>query len=107
MFLVMFLALQPDLQPNVDLGVLTLIAALNPAVSGVGLWLGRQCDQPQKILIAGFAAGLAGMALIWLAAILRMPFIYEPGRAAAGIFVVQALFGMAWAAIGWRFLRRQ
>jgi hypothetical protein len=100
------MALQPDLQPNVDLGQLVTIAALNPVVIGLGLWLGRKCDQPAKILIAGFGAGLAGMALIWLAATLRLPFIYEPGRAAAGIFVVQSLFGMVWAAIGWRFLRR-
>ena len=100
------LAIQPDLQPNVDLVALVAIAALNPVVIGLGLWLGRQCNQPQKILIAGFAAGLAGMAPIWLAATLRFPFIYEPGRAAAGIFVAQGLFGMIWAAIGWRFLRR-
>ncbi len=101
------MTIQPDLQPNVDLGQLVTIAALNPVVAGLGLWLGRTCDQPAKILIAGFGAGLAGMALIWLAATLRMPFIYEPGRAAAGIFVVQSLFGMLWAAIGWRFLRKR
>ena len=99
------MAIQPELQPNVDLTTLATIAGLNPVVIGLGLWLGRQCDQPQKILIAGFGAGLAGMALIWLAATLRMPFIYEPGRAAAGIFVAQWMFGMVWAALGWRFLR--
>jgi hypothetical protein len=99
------MALQPDLQPNVDLSAIATIAALNPVVIGAGLWLGRNCDQPQKIIIAGFAAGLAGMALIWLAATLRMPFIYDPGRAAAGIFVAQGLFGMVWAAIGYRWLR--
>ena len=52
-----------------------------------------------------FAAGLAGMALIWLAATLRLPFIFEPGRAAAGLFVAQGLFGIVWAAIGYRFLK--
>jgi NO-binding membrane sensor protein with MHYT domain len=100
------MAIQPELQPNVDLASVAAIAALNPVVIGLGLWLGRQCDQPQKILIAGFGAGLAGMLLIGLAATLRLPFIYEPGRAAAGIFVAQGLFGMLWAAIGWRYLRR-
>ena len=101
------LALHPDLQPNVGLTELVFIAALNPAVIAVGLALGRRCDQPQKLLIAGFAAGLAGMALIWIAATLRLPFIYEPGRAAAGIFVIQSAFGIVWAAIGWRFWRRR
>ena len=100
------MAIQPDFQANVDLAKLVTIAALNPVVIGLGLWLGKQCDQAGKIIIAGFGAGLAGMALIWLAAWLRMPFIYEPGRAAAGIFVAQGLFGMVWAGIGYRFLRR-
>ncbi len=100
------MAIQPDFQANVDLVTLGTIAALNPVVIGLGLWLGKQCDQAGKIVIAGFGAGLAGMALIWLAATLKMTFIYEPGRAAAGIFVAQGLFGMAWAAIGYRFLRR-
>jgi hypothetical protein len=68
--------------------------------------LGRKCDQPQKILIAGFAAGLAGMALIWLAATLRFSFVADPGRASGGLFVVQWMFGMVWAALGYRFLRR-
>lgn len=102
----MMMAIQPVLQPNVDLVTLVTIAALNPLVIALGLWLGRQCDQPAKILIAGFGAGLAGMALIWLAATLRLPFIFDAGRAAAGIFVAQGLFGMLWAAIGYRFLRR-
>lgn len=96
----------PELQPNVSLVTVGLIAALNPVVIGLGLWLGKQCDQQGKIIIAGFGAGLAGMVLIWLAATLRMPFIYEPGRAAAGIFVAQGLFGMVWAAIGYKFLRQ-
>jgi hypothetical protein len=98
--------MQPVLQPNVDLVQVAAIAALNPVVIGVGLWLGRQCDQPQKLVIAGFAAGLAGMIVIWLAAMLRMSFIFDPGRAAAGIFVVQSLFGMVWAYLGYRYLRR-
>jgi hypothetical protein len=101
----MILALHADLQPNVDLYAVALIAALNPIVIGLGLWLGRRCDQSAKILIAGFGAGLAGMVLIWLAATLKLSFIFEPGRAAAGIFVVQGLFGMIWAWIGYRFLR--
>lgn len=100
------MAIQPDFQANVDLVKVGMIAALNPVVIGLGLWLGKQCDQAGKIVIAGFGAGLAGMALIWVAATLRLPFIYEPGRAAAGIFVAQGLIGMVWAWIGYRFLRQ-
>lgn len=100
------MAITPDLQPNVNLVTLATIAALNPVVIGLGLYLGRQSDQPQKLIIAGFGAGLAGMALIYVAALLRMPFIYEPGRAAAGIFVAQGLFGTLWAAIGYYGLKK-
>jgi hypothetical protein len=99
--------MQPDLQPNVNLATLATIAALNPVVIGVGLWMGRKCDQPQKLLIAGFAAGLAGMAVVWLAASLRFSFIADPARASGGLFVVQWVFGMVWAAVGYRFLRER
>jgi hypothetical protein len=99
------MAITPDLQANVDLRTLAVIAALNPVVIGLGLYLGRKCDQPQKLLIAGFGAGLAGMVLIWIAAMLHLAFIYEPGRAAGGIFVTQGLFGTVWAAIGYYGLR--
>ena len=99
------MAITPDLQPNVNLVTLTTIAALNPVVIGLGLYLGRTCDQPQKLIIAGFGAGLAGMVLIWLSAIMHLAFIYEPGRASGGIFVAQGLFGTRWAAIGYYGLR--
>ena len=99
------MAIHPDFQPNVNLATIVTIAALNPVVIGLATYLGRKCDQVQKLPIAGFGAGLAGMALIWLAAELRMPFIYDAGRAAAGIFVLQGLFGMVWAALAYRFLR--
>ena len=99
------MAITPDLQANVDLKALIAIAALNPVVIGLGLYLGRKCDQPQKLVIGGFGAGLAGMALIWLAAMLHFAFIYEPGRASAGIFVAQGLFGTAWATLGYYALR--
>ena len=98
--------MSPTFQPSVDLTTLALIAALNPATIAVGLWMGAQCAQAQKILIAGFAAGVAGMGLIWLAATLRLGFIADPARASAGLFITQFVLGMIWAAIGYRFGRR-
>lgn len=100
------MTIHPSLQPDVDLAQIASIAALNPVVVGLGLWLGRTCNQPQKLLVAGFAAGLAGMVPLWLAAQLQLPFMAEAGRAASGILVLQSVIGMVWAGIGYRFLPR-
>ena len=91
----------------VDLSTVVLIALLNPAFIAVGLWMGTKADEPQKLLIAAFAAAIAGVALIWLGAELRIAALAKPARATAGIFVLQILFGMVWAWIGYRFLRHR
>jgi len=84
---------------------LLLIALLNPAVALVGFLMGRAADQPQKLVIAAFAAALAGAALVWLGAWLRV----LPARGVggeAGLFVLQMVFGLGWAVLGY-FLRAQ
>ena len=89
----------------VDPKLVVLIAALNPVVIAVAAWMGSKADEVQKILIAAFAGAAAGVALIWLLAELRFEFIAKPARAAAGIFVLQFLFGLVWAWLGYRFGR--
>lgn len=96
----------PTLQPaalQADVSLLTVLAfaALNPAVLAVGWMMGRRCDQAGKLVVAGFAAALAGFALLWLAALLRLPFVADPSRAASGIFAAQVLVGAAWAALAY------
>ena len=84
---------------------LLLIAALNPAVIAVAFLMGRAADEPQKIVVAAFAAALAGSALIWSATFLKI----LPSRALgadAGIFVLQMLLGALWASVGYRSTRR-
>jgi hypothetical protein len=68
--------------------------------------MGRRCDQSAKLLIAGFAAALAGFALLWIATYLRLPYMPSAGRAASGIFVASLVFGTLWAAVGRHFGRR-
>jgi hypothetical protein len=94
--------MQPALQPDVSLLTVLLLAALNPAVIAVGYLLGRRADQAGKLLVAGFAASLAGFALLWLGAALRLGWLSDASRAAAGIFVAQILFGAIWAWIGFK-----
>ena len=93
------------LQPF-DPAALLLLALLNPAVVLVGFLMGRAADQPQKLLIAGFVAALAGAGLVWLAAYLKV----VPARGIGGeggLFVMQIPIGMAWAALGYWLRRRQ
>ena len=92
--------------PPVDLVAVVLTALLNPAVILVALWMGRKADQPQKLPLAAFAAAAAGSALASVAVWMGVSGIRQVGRAAAGLFIVQFVFGLAWAYVGHRFLPR-
>ncbi len=85
-------------------GALVMIAALNPAVIITGFMMGRRADQWQKLIVAAFAAAIVGAALIWIGAWLRI----LPARGIggeAGLFVLQMLFGLVWATVGYLFRR--
>ena len=90
----------PDLQPDVNLVELALYAALNPATIAVAFLLGRKADEKPKILIAAFAAAIAGVTLLYFAALLRIWDAPELGRAAAGVFAASLVFGIVYAWIG-------
>jgi spore maturation protein SpmB len=92
--------------PPVDLAAVILTALLNPAVVVVAFWMGRNADQPQKLPVAAFAAALAGSLLMYLAVWLGITGIKQVGRAAAGAFIAQFVFGLVWAYLGHRFFRR-
>lgn len=79
---------------------LVLIAALNPVVAIVGFAMGRNCDQWKKLLLAGFAAALAGAVAIWLAVWMGV-LIAKGIGGEAGVFVFSIGFGLAWATIGY------
>jgi glycerol uptake facilitator-like aquaporin len=93
--------------PPVDLKTLLLIALLNPAVIAVALWMGSRADQWQKVPIAAFAGAIAGSALVYLATWLGIAAMPSIGRAAAGVFIAQCLFGLFWATLGFWYRRRQ
>ena len=93
--------LPPNLQADVSLLTVLLFAALNPAAIVIAFWMGRKADQVAKLAIAAFAGAAAGTALLWLAALVRIPFVATPSRAAAGIFAVQCVLCFAWAYAGY------
>lgn len=79
---------------------LFLIAVLNPAVIVVAFLMGRAADQKQKVLIAAFAASLAGFVLFWVVTYLRIVTVKGFGGE-AGLVVAQFFFGLIWASIGY------
>jgi len=93
--------------PPVDLKALLLTALLNPAVIAVALWMGSRATEWQKVPIAAFAAALAGAALVYIATWLGIAAFPSLGRAAAGVFIAQCLFGLFWASLGYWYRRRQ
>jgi hypothetical protein len=86
---------------------LVLISVVNPAVIVVAVLMGRRADQWQKLIVAAFAASLAGYALYWLVAAVGLMPVHALGGE-AGILVMQFLLGLVWATFAYRLapLRR-
>jgi hypothetical protein len=81
-------------------GTLLLIALLNPVVIAVAFTMGRYADQWQKLIVAAFAASLAGFLLYWLASEVGLMPVHALGGEAA-ILLIQMLFGLVWAGFGY------
>jgi hypothetical protein len=92
----------PPVEP-VNLTAVILTALFNPAVAIVAVWMGRQADQWQKLPVAAFAAALVGSMLVFIAVYVGTPGVVGVGRATAGVFVAEFVFGLAWAALAYRF----
>jgi hypothetical protein len=91
----------------VELQSVLLTALLNPAVIVVALWMGGHADQWQKVPVAAFAAAAVGSAVIYVAVWLGITGVAGVGRAAAGVFIAQFLFGLVWATAGYSFGRHR
>lgn len=88
------------LEPFHPLSII-LIAALNPVVIAVAFLMGRAADQRQKIVVAAFAAALAGAIALWLATFVGL----VPAKGVGGeggVFVLSLLFGLFWAWLGFK-----
>ncbi|MGI9403855.1 MAG: hypothetical protein ACR2OF_05020 [Hyphomicrobium sp.] len=79
---------------------LILIALLNPAVIVVAVILGRRADQWQKLIVAAFAASLAGFILYWVVTSVGLVPVRALGGE-AGIVLLQILFGLVWGTIAY------
>ena len=91
--------------PQIDVLAVVLSALLNPAIPVVAFLMGRNADQWQKLPVAAFAGALAGSVLIYAAVRLGVKGVVGVGRAAAGVFIAEFVFGLVWAWLGYRFGR--
>lgn len=81
-----------------------LLAVVNPATLAAGFLVGRRADQIQKIVVAGFAAGIAGVAF---AGILMLTGLFPPKvRLLSGVFVAAFLAGVLMGWIGFATRRK-
>ena len=87
-----------------DPATLILIALFNPAVIVVAVVMGRRADQWQKLILAAFAASLAGFILYWIVTTVGFLPVHALGGE-AGIVLLQFLFGLVWAAIAYKTQR--
>jgi hypothetical protein len=91
----------PDLQADVNVLELVAYSALNPATMAVAFWMGRKANEKPKILIAAFAGAIAGVVLIYVAALLRFWDAPMLGRAGGGIFASGLAAGIVYAWLGY------
>ena len=81
-----------------ELKDILLLAIMNPATLAAGFLIGRRADQAQKIIVAGFAAGIAG---VLFAGLLMLTGFFPPKvRLLSGVFVASFLAGLVWGWIG-------
>lgn len=86
------------LQPFDPWSVL-LIAALNPVVIAVAFIMGRTAGEWRKIVVAAFAAALAGSVALWVATFAGL----VPAKGVGGeggVFLLQCVLGLFWAWTG-------
>lgn len=85
-----------------DPATLVLIALLNPVVIVVAIAMGRVADQWQKLIVAAFAASLAGVLGLYVAEIIGLVSVRAVGGE-GGLLVMQFVVGLVWSTIAYRF----
>ena len=76
-----------------------------PGTTWVAFAMGRKVDEPAKLIIAAFVGAVAGFVLLYIAAWIGVLDAPRVARAAAGVFVLSLLTGLAYAWIGFRMVR--
>lgn len=89
-----------------DPATLVKIALFNPAIIIVAFLLGRRADQWQKLIVAAFAASLAGFVLYWIVVAVGLMPVHALGGEAA-VLLMGFFLGLFWAALGYWLAHRR
>jgi hypothetical protein len=74
-------------------------SVMNPGTIVAGYLIGRRADQPQKIIVGAFAAGVAGV--LFALAIMKIGLSPDRPSLFPGIFVLSFVLGGLWAWLGY------
>ena len=83
-----------------------ILSKVSNSTIAVAFLMGRKADEKPKILIAAFAGAVAGVALIYFAALLRLWDAPMLARASAGIFAASLVTGVVYGWIGYATAKR-
>jgi hypothetical protein len=83
--------------PSVPLAV-WLLAAFDPVLIAVAVWLGWKADQLGKVFIAAIAAFGLSVLAAWLIPALGLPWVAPVSRDAPTLYPVRAAAAFLWAA---------
>ena len=97
----------PDFEQTVPLVEVLLYGILNPATIVVAFMLGQKANEKSKLLIAAFAGAIAGVAVLYVATLLRIWDAPTLGRSVAGVFIVSLVAGFVYAGVGYLMKRNR
>lgn len=97
----------PELEQSVPLVEVLLYGILNPATIIVAFMMGQRANEKSKLIIAAFAGAIAGVAVLYVATLLRIWDAPTLARSAAGVFIVSLVAGFIYACAGYLMKRNR
>ena len=82
-----------------------LLAALDPVLIGVAVFLGWKADQFGKVFIAVIAALVASVLAAWAVTAFGLPWPAPVSRNAPTLLPVRTIAGVLWASLGYGLRR--
>jgi hypothetical protein len=84
-----------------------ILAAFDPILVVVAVYVGWKADQAGKIFIAAIAALGASLVLDWVLTLLGLPMLAPVSRAGPMLLPVRSIAALAWAGAAYLVSRRR